>query len=303
MSKILTIVVSFNGIAVIDKCIESLLQSDLKTDVILIDNASTDNTASFVINKYPIIKVHQNVSNFGFGRGNNIGFRYAIDQHYDHIFLLNQDAFVFPDTIQNLLISSQSLSNTSVISPLHLDYNGSYLESGCSDFIRDGIDRIWYDHSVNKTYKSLYRINFINAAAWFIPVHIIKKVGGFDPLFFQYGEDNDWINRLLFSEFYLYIDFTSKICHESNYKTWSEISLDPNRLITTYFIDVKNPIASLKSNLFLLLKREIDKATTFLLFFKLRSFFIILKCLFRLLLKLPAIYKSRQVMQIHGAYL
>ena len=37
---------------------------------------------------------------------------------------------------------------------------------------------------------------FINAAFWFIPVRTLKRLGGFSPLFYHYGEDKDYVNRL-----------------------------------------------------------------------------------------------------------
>ena len=282
---------------------QSLLDSDQKTDIIIIDNASSDGIGPYLINKYPSVRFSQNSSNLGFGAANNIGFRYALDNSYDFVFLLNQDAYVYHDTLEKLFLSCKVTSSTSVVSPLHLNYEGSEIESGCLQFIKEGIELSWYNNMIKPDNRNLFKIDFINAAAWFIPISVLKKVGGFDPLFFQYGEDNDWVSRLSHKGYGLTIDIHSKICHKSNFKTWNQVAHDQARVETSYLVELKNPKASLKSNLFLLLKREIDRASTFLLLGNLSLFFFIIWQLLKLFSKIYLVHKSRRLMKIDGAYL
>jgi GT2 family glycosyltransferase len=300
--KILTIVVTYNSMSWIDKCTESLLDSDQKTDIIIIDNASSDGIGPYLLDKYPSVHFSQNSSNLGFGAANNIGFRYAIDNSYDFVFLLNQDAYVYPDTLTKLFSSCTVTSSNSLISPLHLNYEGIEIESGCLHFIKEGIELSWYNNMIKPDNRNLFKIDFINAAAWFIPVAIVEKIGGFDPLFFQYGEDNDWVSRLSYYGYDLTLDIHSKICHKSNFKTWNQVAHDPARVVTSYLVELKNPKASLKSNLFLLLQREIDRASTFLLLGKLNSFFFTIRQLLKLLPKIYLVHKSRRLMRVDGAY-
>ena len=287
----------------IDRCIQSLLDSDQKTDIFVLDNASYDGIGSYLIDNYSSVRFLQNPSNLGFGTANNIGLRYAIENSYDFIFLLNQDAYVYPDTLTKLLSSCIVTSSKSVISPLHLNYEASEIESGCLQFIKEGIELSWYNNMIKKDNRNLFKIDFINAAAWFIPIAIVEKIGGFDPLFFQYGEDNDWVSRLTYYGYDLTLDIHSKICHKSNFKTWNQVAHDPARVVTSYLVELKSPKASLKSNLFLLLKREIDRASTFLLLGKLNSFFFTIRQLVKLLPKIYLVHKSRSLMRVDGAYL
>jgi GT2 family glycosyltransferase len=286
-----------------DRCIQSLLDSDQKTDIIVIDNASSDGIGPYLIDKYPSVRFSQNSSNLGFGAANNLGFRYAIENSYDFVFLLNQDAYVYHDTLEKLFLSCKVISSTSVVSPLHLNYEGSEIESGCLQFIKEGIELSWYNNMIKPNNRNLFKIDFINAAAWFIPISIVRTIGGFDPLFFQYGEDNDWVSRLSHKGYGLTIDIHSTICHKSNFKTWNQVAHYPARVVTSYLVELKNPKASLKSNLFLLLKREIDRASTFLLLGKLNSFLFTIRQLLMLLPKIYVVHKSRRRMKVDGAYL
>jgi N-acetylglucosaminyl-diphospho-decaprenol L-rhamnosyltransferase len=99
--KVVVIIVTYNGAGWIEKCLNSLRNSSLNTDVIVIDNASTDETVSLIENLYPEVELVKRANNLGFGQANNIGLRMALDQNADFVFLLNQDAWIDQDTIGN----------------------------------------------------------------------------------------------------------------------------------------------------------------------------------------------------------
>lgn len=302
-ANILTIIVTYNGIAWIDKCLKSLYSSQISTDIVLIDNASSDGICEFLYLNHPNIKLIENKLNIGFGKANNIGFNYALKNNYDYVFLLNQDTYIYPDSISNLLLTSLSIGDNNLVSPLHLNYNGKEVEAGCLQFIKDGLDETWYNDILLGSSKCYYEIKFINAAAWFIPIHLLKKVGGFDPIFQQYGEDNDWIDRCKYHGHSSFIDFNSRICHYSNYKTWQEVSLNTNRVFISYIVQLKSLHSSFISNLFILFKREFDNMTTFFLFGNFKRGFILLTQLLRILFWFSDIKLSRKFSQKSGAFL
>ena len=97
--RILTIVVTYNGLKWMDSCLESLRRSECPTDVMLIDNCSTDGTPDYVKEHFPEVNLVQSDANLGFGQANNVGLKYALEHCYDYVYLLNQDAWVMPDTL------------------------------------------------------------------------------------------------------------------------------------------------------------------------------------------------------------
>ncbi|MDE7397344.1 MAG: glycosyltransferase, partial [Muribaculum sp.] len=97
MMKILSIIVTYNGMRWIDRCIKSVLDSSISTDIYVIDNFSTDNTVEHIKKMYHRVMVYETNENLGFGKANNIGLKYALDNSYDYVYLLNQDAWIEQD--------------------------------------------------------------------------------------------------------------------------------------------------------------------------------------------------------------
>lgn len=175
--KTLAIVISYNFMPWIDRCLSSLLQGTQSTDILVIDNASKDETVATLQARYPQVRLIRNNHNLGFGAANNIGMKIALDEGYDGVLLINQDAWLAPDALQQLVEVSLQHPEYGIISPKHLTGDGSKMDPGFASYIDNGG-------------------SFINAALWYIPMSVIRKVGMFAPLFYHYGEDKDYVNRI-----------------------------------------------------------------------------------------------------------
>ena len=191
-TKILVIIVSYNFKNWMDRCLGSLQRSDVKVDVVVIDNYSTDNTVQLLKANYPEVRLICSDKNLGFGRANNIGLRIALDENYDAAFLLNQDAWVEEKTIGTLYRLCKENPQYGVISPIHLTGAGDKMDHGFS--IYAGINSL---EALDRN-KQLVAVPFINAAFWMVSTDVLRKIGGFSPLFYHYGEDKDYVNRLIF---------------------------------------------------------------------------------------------------------
>ncbi|MBL3654979.1 glycosyltransferase family 2 protein [Fulvivirga sediminis] len=198
--KITAVVVTYNSIKWIQKCIDSLLSSTVEVTVVIVDNASDDETIDFIKSNYPQITLISNDENLGFAAANNIGLKLAQTSCSDFIFLLNHDAWVRSDTIENLVLRAKENSNYGVLSPIHLNASGEMLEFLFSTFISNPSDegrKFYSDLVLKHPIKKVYEVDFINAAAWLIPIKTIEIVGLFDSLNFpHYGEDNNYLQRL-----------------------------------------------------------------------------------------------------------
>lgn len=182
--RILTIVVTYNFEPWLNRCLDSLAQSTVRTDVLVVDNASNDATVERIRKEYPRIRLIENDQNLGFGKANNIGFDIAIQEDYDYVFLANQDAWIKPDCLEKLLEADKD-RQVAILSPMHYDGTGVALERGFATYLAQGEDEGEY-----------FEVPFVNAAFWLVSVRILKLVGGFSPLFYHYGEDSDFANRL-----------------------------------------------------------------------------------------------------------
>lgn len=209
--KVFAIIVTYNGMKWIDKCLKNIVN---QCEVVVVDNNSSDGTVDYIKTNFSSVKVLVQSVNHGFGIANNIGVSYALQNGADAVFLLNQDAFAQKDCVKKLIGAYHQNPNYGIISPIHLNGDGSALDytfqkvTYMSPLISDLILR--------NTSKTIYEINFINAAAWFIPKKVLLEVGGFDPLFFLYGEDDNYCQRILFHGFKIGIIPNAAVYHDSN---------------------------------------------------------------------------------------
>lgn len=100
--KVGAVVVTWNSREVVGKALESLYQQTYPiSQVVVVDNASADQTGAFVENRFPSVNIVRLKENVGFARANNIGIRHLKGVHW--ILLLNPDAFLEPDWLEILL--------------------------------------------------------------------------------------------------------------------------------------------------------------------------------------------------------
>ncbi|WP_339698751.1 glycosyltransferase family 2 protein [Algoriphagus aquimarinus] len=215
MFKVLSIVVTHNGEKWLDKCFRSLCISNFKTDVYCIDNHSSDRTIELIKENYPLVMVKSLNENIGFGMANNLGLLYARENNYDYVFLLNQDAWVETNTLSELVNVSNTYKNYGVLSPIHLNGTGDRLDLKFSQYIGERHCSNYYsDLLLKKDINKVYSLPFVNAAAWLVTKSVLNNIGGFDPLFSHYGEDENFCQRLIYHGYSIGIVPNSVIYHD-----------------------------------------------------------------------------------------
>lgn len=214
--KISVIIVTYNGMKWIKDCFESILKSSIPINIIAVDNCSSDGTVEFIKSSFKQITLIDQKENLGFGKANNIGISIALKESSDYVFLLNQDAFVETDTIENLIKISQANTEYGILSPIHADGSGNRLDESFYYYISKSSGHSFIsDFVLNKAKKDIYTLPMINAAAWLIPKTTLENVGGFDTSFFLYGEDDNYCQRVLYHNFQIGIVPTAFIRHDS----------------------------------------------------------------------------------------
>lgn len=211
MPEIYAIIVTYNGIRWLDRCIGSLLESETPVHVVIIDNASTDGSVEYVKLHYSNVFIIENKDNLGFAKSNNIGIRYAIDHGADYVFLLNQDAWVEKSTLTELVKSFEENDHVGIASPIHLNGSYSALDHGFCNYMGLAFTS---DAFLGKL-KKFYDRSFINAAAWLVCRQCIEVVGGFDTMLFKhYGEDVNYCQRAIYHGFRIIVNTHCTICHD-----------------------------------------------------------------------------------------
>lgn len=206
--KVFIIIVTYNGERWIQKNLESLQQSIYPVRTIVIDNNSSDETVSLV-KSFPNVQFILSNENLGFGKANNVGIKEALNQEADYVFLLNQDAYIFPETIGNLILEAEKNNDFGILSPMHFSGDNTTLDENFKTYL---------SRKTNMVSENIVEVPFVNAAAWLIPKAVIDKVGLFEPMFSHYGEDRNYTYRVLFHGFKSVVVKNSRICHDRTIK-------------------------------------------------------------------------------------
>ena len=189
-AKVLVVVVSWNAMQWIDRCLGSVANCGAKADVMVVDNSSTDGTRDHIREKFPQVKLVESGGNLGFGAANNIGFRYALEHGYDYVYLMNQDAWMEKNCLSRLLAAARD--EFAVLSPMQKSANGKLDPR----FRRKCGKRLKMVKHIAADDTLVVKVPFVMAAHWLVDVRALKTIGGFSPAFPHYGEDDNFIDRV-----------------------------------------------------------------------------------------------------------
>jgi len=209
MEKVLAVIVTYNGMKWIDRCVGSIRNSSVDADIYIIDNASTDGTTQYLKDRYPDIKLMESTINMGFTRANNIGMRYAMENNYQYVYLMNQDAWVEEDTIEKLINANKRHPEFGLLSPVQMN-------AECTKIDRNF--KKWYDIKTPTADKDIYEMKMCMAAHWLLSAECIRTVGVFSPTFTHYGEDDNYIDRVFYHKMRCGVVESAKAVHDREYR-------------------------------------------------------------------------------------
>lgn len=216
MKKVFPIVVTYKGQRWYERCFTSLRQSKLPVQTIVVDNASNDGTVEYLKERFPEIHLIESKENLGFGRANNIAMRYALDHGCDYVFLLNQDAWIELDTLQQLVDIAERHLEYGIVGPVQVNAERTKVLGGVIKFLvnPDNVNLDMFSDLMMGTVDEIYPVAEINAAAWLIPRKTLETVGGFDPVFLHYGEDWNYLSRVLYHKMKVGLAPHVKVVHD-----------------------------------------------------------------------------------------
>ncbi|MEP4374230.1 MAG: glycosyltransferase, partial [Algoriphagus sp.] len=251
---ILIIIITYNSEKWIRQCLNSIQSELLDYSILCIDNNSSDDTVSILKREFESVILISLDNNLGFGKANNIGLKYAIDKSFDFVFLLNQDTWLAKGCLESLRHQYIINDLKGILSPLHLEPSGNNFDYVFESCIRDSLSREilspFFLKDIQK--KPIYKVGFVNGAAWFFSLDVLKKIGGFNPAFFHYGEDNNLGQRLNYHNMSFYIDPTARIFHDCPQvakRTYQDIRSQAIRDYSDFLIVLSNPKYSFIYNL------------------------------------------------------
>ena len=201
MSDVSVVVVTFNSAEWIERCLDSV--RDYET--IVVDHGSTDGTIELVRQTSPEARLIEQ-ENLGMGGGNNTGMRLASGRYF---LLLNSDAWVLDDGIEELARFGDDHPDAAVVGPRLLNPDGSLQRSARAFptlwrltteylFLRKLAPR---SRALNTFYEGGFDHDEVREVDWLFGACLLVRrdaadeVGLFDEDFFMFSEETDWCYR------------------------------------------------------------------------------------------------------------
>lgn len=215
--NVLISILNWNGGAATLECLSSVFKMDYGNyQVLVIDNASTDDSLVRIESEYPQVKIVRHARNQGFAGGQNRGMQYAIDGGFDYVWVLNNDTAVNADSLAGLVGRLDVNEQVAAVSPLIATAgNGEWLQfCGCH------ID--WEQHQFKAFHTPEESLAFqkdnpalicLWGTAVLLRTSVLRQVGLFDEKFFAYYEDMDISVRISAAGFRNEIITTTRVFH------------------------------------------------------------------------------------------
>ncbi len=174
-------------------------KGDFELEVVVIDNASRDNSVELIQQTFPQVKLIVNKSNVGFGRANNQAVPFL---HGDYVLLLNTDAFIKEDAIAKTVAFMQSQPKVGILGVKLVGRDG-VLQPCCRYFPtvwnlflqRTGLSRwfpnVRYVDDMSWDHASPRQCDWVPGCYYLIRRELVNEVGLFDPRYFLYSEEVD----------------------------------------------------------------------------------------------------------------
>ena len=242
------VILNWNGEALLERYLPSVVQFSNGADIYLADNASTDGSVAFVKNNYPTVKIIQNSVNGGFAKGYND----ALDHVDADIYcLLNSDVEVTENWLEPIKKAFLEIPDAAIIQPKildllrkdHFEYAGAaggFLDKFGYPFCRGRIFQALEKDTGQ--YDDISEIFWATGACMFIKSQVFRSLGGFDEDYFAHQEEVDLCWRAQNNGYKVYYVGMSQVFHLGG-STLS--NMNPKKT----YLNFRNSLFSITKNL------------------------------------------------------
>lgn len=201
--KLSILIVNWNSKDYLRRCLTSVRSTcaDVDFETIVVDAGSFDGCNQMLAEEFPEVTFIQSPDNLGFGRANNLGFKHVTGKA---LLLLNPDCELEPGAVKVLLNELTRLPDAGILGPRLLNTDGSLQTScvqalptpfnqalGC-DLARRALPnlRLWGTGTAFRSCEPV-AVEAVSGACMVLFTETYRRVGGFTPAYFMYGEDMD----------------------------------------------------------------------------------------------------------------
>ena len=199
------VILNYNVRYFLETCLVSVQKAiqHIDAEIIVVDNASSDESSKMMREKFPTILFIENTENVGFPKGNNIGVEKAIG---DYICILNPDTVVAEDTFEKILSFAKSIEKIGIIGCRLIDGSGNFLPESKRGvptpwvaftkvvglyklFPKNNLFNAYYAQHISENKTS--KVDILVGAFMVMKRQLYIDIGGFDENCFMYSDDID----------------------------------------------------------------------------------------------------------------
>ncbi len=248
-NRVAIIVLNLNGFAITSDCIQSLLAAHVAaSDIILVDNGSTDGSGKRLKEVYPEVALLTLSQNRGFTGGNNAGLEYVLERGYEFALLLNNDTFVAPHFLVPLVHFMDAHPGAGMVQPLiYFNHDRSLVWNAGSFYNK--VFGFPYTRGLNRRlqpgYDAAREVDWVTGCAMLMRTDVLRKSGLFAPNMFLYCEDVELSFRIKKLGYGLFYEPRSEIYHIAG-ATGKQSGKEGNILPQIHYFNQRNRIWVLK---------------------------------------------------------
>jgi GT2 family glycosyltransferase len=194
MAVVSIVVVNWNAGAALDRCLASLARdAETGAEVILVDNASTDDSTAVAVRERPWVRTIVSEANLGFARGANAGAAVA---RGDVLVFLNPDAAVEANALGVLVDGLVTSPRAGIAGGGLVDDDGTWQPAAArfgvlAHLVCDtSLGRVWA-----RRRRAVHAVDWVYGTFMAVRRDVFDELGGFDGSYFLYGEDLDLCHR------------------------------------------------------------------------------------------------------------
>jgi GT2 family glycosyltransferase len=244
MNKTVSVIVTYNRKELLYECMEALLHQTVSTDILVVDNASTDNTKEYIapLLSKDSVHYHNTKKNLGGAGGFHIGMKIAMKKGYDYVWIMDDDTIPEPTALEEIFKADQILDGKyGFLASAVLWTDGQ----ACLMNI-PGVSKKWLQGTKNDyVEQGMVGIKHASFVSVFFPREIIQEVGLPIKEFFIWNDDFEYTTRISQNHDCYYVS-RSKVCHKMKANTETDIVKDSPDRLDRYFYGYRNEYYTIK---------------------------------------------------------
>ena len=222
------ITINYNGFKDTSELIETLPLEDDTIEVIVVDNASKEDEATIIEQRYPQVQVIRSNKNLGFAGGNNLGIKAARGKY---LFFVNNDTVFRPQTsdfklLVNRLESSEKIG---IVCPkIRFTWGDNPIQyAGYTPLSRITMrnEAIGCGESDHGQYDTAHPTPYAHGAAMMVKREVIEKAGLMPECYFLYYEELDWSMMIRRAGYDIWYEPAVTIYHKESQTTGQNSTL------------------------------------------------------------------------------